>query len=239
MGNSFIRHVRPSGGYLVARSLKRQFDEDWFDPAFWGRRAVPVTAGGRGSAWFLRRESGDLVLRHFCRGGFPGRFVRREYVYTYPDAVRSFAEFRLLDTLRQMALPVPEPIAAGYNRRGRIFYHAYLIVRRISGAQPLSEFASDANAATWRAAGACVRRFHDAQVFHADLNLMNIMVSDQVYLIDFDRGKLMSTGNRGDWKAANIRRLERSLNKCLANLDAGLRARLWAAFLEGYQASDQ
>ncbi|MEX2475465.1 3-deoxy-D-manno-octulosonic acid kinase [Marinobacter sp.] len=235
MGNSYIRHVGPAGGYLVARSFHRQFMEAWFEPGFWGERAVPVTHGGRGSAWFLQLESGDLVLRHFCRGGVPGRVIHRGYFYTRADAVRSFAEFRLLDTLRKMDLPVPEPVAAGYRCRGPIFYHASIIIRRIPGAKPLSRFASNANIGVWKDAGACVRRFHDAGVFHADLNVMNILVSDQVYLIDFDRGRVMQSGRSGRWKASNIARLERSVNKSLADLDAGLRDQLWQAFLAGYR----
>jgi 3-deoxy-D-manno-octulosonic acid kinase len=234
MGEGYIRHVRATGGYLVARSFEKRFREAWFDPGYWGDNAVPVTQGGRGSAWFLLSKAGDLVLRHFCRGGVPGRFIRRDYVYTRADAVRSFAEFRLLHKLFRKGLPVPEPVAAGYSRRGQLFYHAAIIVRRISGATPLSEFASPSCVSSWHAAGACVRRFHDAGVFHADLNCMNILVSDQIYLIDFDRGRLMPSGRGGDWKAANISRLERSVNKTLADLDAPLRQQLWQAFLDGY-----
>ncbi len=81
----------------------------------------------------------------------------------------------------------------------------------------------------------CVRRFHDANVFHADLNLMNILVSDQVYLIDFDRGKIMPSAARSGWKESNINRLERSVNKCLADLEVGLKVQLWEAFLRGYR----
>ncbi|WP_048497789.1 3-deoxy-D-manno-octulosonic acid kinase [Marinobacter subterrani] len=221
----------------MAHSFQERFREAWFDPGFWGRLAIPVDKGGRGSTWFVRSGPDDhLVLRHFCRGGLPGRLVRRRYVFAGTDSVRSFAEFHLLDALGRMGLPVPEPVAAGFWRYTPLFYQASIIIRRIPGAKPLAEFASEASLDAWRAAGACVCRFHKAGVYHADLNLMNILVSDQVYLIDFDRGKIMPAGNSGDWQAANIRRLERSLNKCLANLDAGLRARLWGAFLEGYRA---
>ncbi|RBP29117.1 3-deoxy-D-manno-octulosonic acid kinase [Marinobacter pelagius] len=221
----------------MARSFQNRFREEWFDPRFWGDNAVPVTKGGRGSAWFIRSKSGGLVLRHFCRGGVPGRFIRREYVYTRADAVRSFVEFRLLHKLFRKGLPVPEPVAAGYSRRGQLFYHASIIIRRIPGARPLAEFASASCVSSWRDAGACVRRFHDAGVFHADLNCMNILVADNVYLIDFDRGRLMPAGKGDDWKTSNISRLERSVNKTLADLDAPLREQLWQAFLDGYGRS--
>lgn len=233
MGNGYERHLRAGGGYLVARSFGEVFREDWFDPGFWSDRASPVTTGGRGSAWFIRSDAGDLVLRHFCRGGIPGRFVRRGYVYTGSDAVRSFSEFRLLHELFHRGFPVPEPVAAGFSRRS-LLYQAALIVRRIPSAHPLSDFTSTDHRTTWQSAGACVRRFHDAGVFHADLNCMNILVADQVYLIDFDRGRLLPTSGNQGWKTANINRLERSVNKLLGGLDSGVRNDLWQSFLDGY-----
>ncbi len=236
MGNSYEKHVGAAGGYLVADSFRDKFRRDWFDPEFWGPDAAePVTTGGRGSAWFLSAGTDELVLRHFCRGGLPGRFIRRDYFYTGTDAVRSFAEFRLLHTLFQEGFPVPEPVAADFRRRGLLFYQASLIVRRIPEARPLSVFASADCVNTWRDAGTCVRRFHDAGVFHADLNCMNILVADRVYLIDFDRGRIVTSGHDSRWKAANISRLERSVNKLLGNLDVGLREELWQAFLAGYR----
>jgi len=237
MEETYIRHVEATGGYLVAGSFQHYFRDAWFDPGFWGVRAAPVTKGGRGAAWFIRKDSGDLVLRHFCRGGVPGHFLRRGYVYTRADAVRSFAEFRLLNKLHSKGLPVPEPVAAGFRRSGLVFYHASIIVRRIPNARPLSEFASVDDLEVWREAGACVRRFHNAGVCHADLNCMNILVSDQVYLIDFDRGRIKSSREGDGWRLSSISRLERSVNKCLVELGAGEREQLWQALLSGYQSA--
>ena len=236
MTDAYISHVGSAGGYLVAHSYQHAFREDWFDPGFWGARAERVVEGGRGAAWFIGLESGDFVLRHFCRGGLPGRFLRRDYIYTRADAVRSFAEFRLLNKLHHKGLPVPKPVAAGFRHRGQVFYHASIIIQRIPGARPLSESASMSDLDTWRAAGVCIRRFHDAGVFHADLNCMNILVGDEVYLIDFDRGRMMTARAGDGWKASNLSRLERSIHKCLASaLDMEQRGQLWQALLDGYQ----
>jgi len=235
VGDSYERHVGAAGGYLVAHSFRDAFRREWFDPEFWGECAEPVTAGGRGSAWFISAATDQPVLRHFCRGGLPGRFIRRDYFYAGIDAVRSFAEFRLLHKLFHEGFPVPEPVAADFRRRGRLFYQASLIVRRIPGARPLAEFTGADSANTWREAGACVRRFHDAGVFHADLNCMNILVADRVYLIDFDRGRMMFSGQADRWKAANISRLKRSVNKLLDSVAPDVTPALWQAFLEGYR----
>ena len=239
MGEGYERHLRAGGGYLVARSFGEVFREDWFDPGFWGDRASPVTTGGRGSAWFVRSDAGDLVLRHFCRGGIPGRFIRRDYLFNGRDAVRSFAEFRLLHELFHRGFPVPEPVAAGFSRRALLLYRAALIIRRIPGARPLSDFKDINQNGTWHEAGVCVRRFHNAGVFHADLNCMNILIADQVYLIDFDRGRIMPGRSNDAWEAANISRLERSVNKLLADVELDAREALWRAFLDGYKRADQ
>ncbi|SOB76696.1 3-deoxy-D-manno-octulosonic acid kinase [Marinobacter sp. LV10R510-11A] len=235
MGTNYTKHIGDTGGYLVSHAVRESFQEAWFDPVFWGEQAVIVTKGGRGAAWFVHAPCGELVLRHFCRGGLPGRYIRRAYVFTHTDAVRSLAEFRLLNKLLKKGLPVPEPIAAGYCLRGPLLYHASLIIRRIPDAVPLSECVRDVSSGeTWHAAGACVRRFHNAGVFHADLNCMNILVADQVYLIDFDRGRMMPEQAADGWKAKNISRLERSVKKCLEQLGAEERTQLWQDFLAGY-----
>ena len=124
MGDGYDEHLGAASGYLVASAFRNQFREAWFDPEFWGKKVEPVAQGGRGSAWFIHSEKGALVLRHFCRGGLPGRFIRREYVYTGSDSVRSVTEFRLLHTLFHRGFPVPEPIAAGYRRRALLLYQA-------------------------------------------------------------------------------------------------------------------
>lgn len=237
MGAGYIQHRGDTGGYLVSQIAEETFREEWFNPAFWGEQAVLVTQGGRGAAWFIQAPCGELVLRHFCRGGLPGRFVRRSYVFTRVEAVRSFAEFWLLNHLRTKGLPVPEPIAAGYRMRGPLLYNASLIIRRVPGAKPLTDYVSASGVEIWHSAGNCVRRFHNAGVNHADLNCMNILVADQVYLIDFDRGRVMPEQAGEGWKKSNIRRLERSVKKCLGQLDGNLREQLWQGFLAGYHGA--
>lgn len=236
MGINYTKHVAGTGGILVSDAVRNNFQEGWFCPDFWGAKASVVTQGGRGAAWFIHAPCGEIVLRHFCRGGLPGRFVRRDYVFTRADAVRSFSEFRLLNKLLKKGLPVPEPLAAGYRLRGPLLYHASLIVRRIPDARPLAECIGDTSSREiWHSAGACVRRFHNAGVFHADLNCMNILVADQVYLIDFDRGRMMPENTGDGWKANNLSRLERSAKKCLKKLSVEEYMQLWQDFLAGYR----
>jgi len=56
-----------------------------------------------------------------------------------------------------------------------------------------------------------IRQFHDAGVYHDDLNAHNILLAeDMIYLIDFDKGDIRQGKS---WKKKNLARLLRSLHK--------------------------
>ncbi len=179
-------------------NLPRDAAEAQFDPEFWRARGeLSAAIGGRGSAWFIGAGERQWVLRHYRRGGFIARWSRDVYVWMGEDRVRAFAEWRLLEFMRQRGLPVPKPVAARYGRAG-MCYRCDLITERIADAEPLSS--ALANGAleepAWRAVGAAVARLHRAGVDHADLNAHNILLDPKgaVSVIDFDRGRLHTAG---------------------------------------------
>ena len=195
--------------------------------------APPVraaAAGGRGAAWIVpASDGGEWVLRHYRRGGLPAKILADTYLWTGLDNTRPWREWRLLAELHALGLPVPRPVAARVVRSG-IAYRGDLITRRVPAARSLAELLVPAAASIpWRAVGACIRRFHEAGVWHADLNAHNILVDDTggVWLIDFDRGE--RRGGDGAWKQENLVRLSRSLHK-LGHGDA----QGWQALQQGY-----
>ena len=107
-------------------------------PRFWAGHGdiAPVGVGGRGAAWFIDHGAGQWVLRHYRRGGFVARLSQDRYLWTGEARVRAFAEYRLLADLAARGLPVPEPVAARYERRGP-WYRCDLITRRIAGSSVL------------------------------------------------------------------------------------------------------
>ncbi len=234
MGSDTEVHIKRDGiNALVVPEWAEQFDPDWFDPDYWGERAVPVSSGGRGSAWFVERPEQDWVLRHYRRGGLIGRLVRDSYLYMGKVRVRSFSEFRLLTHIYKAGLPAPKPIAAMYRRNGRA-YSASIIIERLQGVSPFGAIIGELTGSVWFEVGRTIRQFHDAGVCHADLNCFNIMIGEKrVFLIDFDKGKLVS-GSLSDarWKAENLARLRRSVEK-LTKLKADQR---WSALLKGYNS---
>jgi 3-deoxy-D-manno-octulosonic acid kinase len=220
-------------------NLAQDAQESLFEPEFWRARGeLAAVTGGRGSAWFIASGARQWVLRHFRRGGFIARLSQDGYVWTGEDAVRAFAEWRLLELLARRGLPVPRPVAARYQRTG-LRYRCDLITQRIVDAEPLS--AALARSALpeplWRCVGATVARLHGAGVDHADLNGHNILlgVKDAVSVIDFDRGRLRA---QGAWSARNLRRLRRSLGKISRDLPPGRYSdETWDWLMAGYEAA--
>lgn len=198
-----------------------------FDPTYAPNQAQPVTVGGRAAAWFIQIGTRQAVLKHYRRGGLIGRWVRDQYFWAGQDRVRSFAEFEVLSQLTQWGLPVPPVMAAAYWRTHGLCYRAAIITQRIAGARPLALSNLDAD---WSAAGHVVRRMHQCGVWHADLNVFNILVDalHTIWLIDFDRARLAvhsPTAQQG-----NMDRLKRSIDKvCGAYAPVA-----WRALRQGY-----
>ncbi len=219
-----------------ADSIK-QLDTQLFDADSWEQSGGLVgLAEGRGSALLLETAFGPAVLRRYLRGGWAARFSRDRYLFTGFERSRPLAEFRLLAMLRAQDLPVPHPLAAQCMRNG-IFYTGSLMTKRIPDVVPLADLLGsvEAGCELWRATGACIRRFHQQGVVHADLNARNIMVRDSaaVYLIDFDRARISKGAHRSF--EANLRRLRRSLDKLWPGSKKDQLESCWSCLLEGYR----
>lgn len=230
-----------AGRTVLIRSPKYPEVEDaWFDPTRWGAAAEPVNAGGRGGAWFVEAGQSKLVLRHYLRGGLVARFSRRTYVFRGLGAARSFAEFRLLEQLSKLDLPVPAPVAAMVRRVGCLRYQAAILVERIDGAVPLPEHPRLRDEELWQSVGAMIARFHDQGLEHVDLNADNLLVSGtDVFLIDFDRCRLHGPEKpSANWKQKNLDRLQRSIQKRCSELSDDVRAELWEALKAGYASGE-
>jgi 3-deoxy-D-manno-octulosonic acid kinase len=169
--------------------------------------APDVLAGSSaaGSRW---------VLRHYRRGGLIAKLSQDSYLWGGAARTRSFAEWRLLAELRRRGLPVPAPIAARYVR-GLFTYRADLITELLPGTRTLTDSITgrDLPESGWRAVGTTIGAFHREGVHHADLNANNILLAEnqtQVYVLDFDRGRIEA---RGPWEQTVLARLRRSLDK--------------------------
>lgn len=184
-----------------------------------------VTVGGRGKAWFIELEGLSAVLRAYQRGGLLAKINRQTYLGWTAEQSRAFREWRLLHTLYQLGLPVPQPVAASICRwPGRFspLYRAHILLKRIADVQTLQQRLAKQplQKEIWARLGRCIRRFHNLGVYHDDLNASNILLDhrQRVYLIDFDKGEIRpqtngETDHEAAWKQQNLQRLHRSLLK--------------------------
>lgn len=212
---SLLTTAKIEDGILYEPSLFGKPEPQLFNPPYWlSRNVATTTAGGRGQVVFIRDGERNWVLRHYRRGGLIATFNKDRYLWLGAEATRSFREWRLLEKLVEMKLPVPIPVAARYVR-GLISYRADLITREISGACSLSSVLMNSSLTKeqWRHIGTTLARFHKLGVHHADLNAHNIVfdAANSIYVLDFDRGVIRSIEQK--WIDAVLARLLRSLRK--------------------------
>jgi 3-deoxy-D-manno-octulosonic acid kinase len=188
--------------------------EDIFESMFWRNSGLLIgQAQGRGTTWFVQMTRGQAALRHYRRGGLLGKLVSDHYLFTGWQATRCYQEFQLLSTLYQAGVNVPRPIAARAVKR--IFcYQADLLSEKIPNARDLVAILKEKTLPTemYQKIGQEIKKMHDAQVNHTDLNIHNILidVDNKVWIIDFDK----CSERTGDhWKAGNLQRLKRSFIK--------------------------
>ena len=213
LGPEVKRSAVAGGAMLYDTSRVGNLSSDWFEPRYWqGRGELDGAARGRGATYFVKADGKSYVLRHYRRGGLMAQVFGDRYRWRDEQSTRPFAEWQLTYRLHRAGLPVPVPVAARYRQAGPR-YTGDIITERLPTVGSLTECLRTGalSVVTWIAIGRCIRRFHDAGVFHADLNAHNILLTpEQVYLIDFDRGELRS---RGWWADTTLVRLYRSLEK--------------------------
>jgi len=223
---------------LYDADLLEDVSDKHFNPGSW-ESASTVTgtfkSGGRGNTLFVTDGGQDFVLRRYLRGGLIGLLVRDNYLWSGEYGNRAFSEWRLLAKLAEAGLPVPRPAAARVRKSGP-FYKAELLTVRLPGIQSLSDrvTAAPTDKLFWSNFGKGIHRFHEAGVFHPDLNVSNCQFdgNDEFWLLDFDRGKLLPAGT---WRQRNLARLHRSLRK-LKRFDSKIyyNNACWNQLLEGY-----
>jgi len=179
----------------------------------------PAT-GGRGYVQRLPLDHGaSAILRRYHRGGFLRHFVHDTY---WDRPFRPLAELTCTETARLRGVPAVETLAAGIEWRPFGLYRGVFISREIAGAVNMWEWLQGTNIASERraiidATARTVASLHAAGVYHADLNLTNILVrpspSPQAFIIDFDRARLFPSPLLQHLRQRNLRRLRRSLQK--------------------------
>jgi len=201
-----------------------------------GRGAVPSVS--------LRRDT-HVVLRRYQHGGLFGGITGSLYL----GPARALEELHVTARAESMGAPVPHVLCLALWPAVGPFWSALIGTREERGARDLLEAllsapSAEARRALLREVGEAVRRLHDAGVDHRDLQLHNILVSEEsgrrrIVVVDLDRAVYHPRGGLPPrLRARNLGRLTRSAVK--AGLFRGpIGRRELAAFVGAYTGRDR
>ena len=196
---------------------------------------IRVKQAGRGSVSFFTHADVSMVHKHYLRGGLVSKLIFDRYLWLNLELTRSFIEFRALEEMSQLGLPVPRPIAARVKRRG-VSYTADLITEKLDNTKTLGDCLYDQSVSEqiFSTIGETIANFHATGCYHPDLNVENILIdeSQKVFLLDFDRWKRKEESKR--LGVSNIERLKSSIRKRLGSMDLPFPEKEWRGFLATY-----
>jgi 3-deoxy-D-manno-octulosonic acid kinase len=183
-----------------------------------------------------------LALRRLHHGGLFGPLLGSAFL----GIGRARRELEVTAELRARGAPVPRPVLAVASRIGGPLWRAALATVFEEAAQDAVAFLSSSPdrgqmRRACQAAGAAVRRFHDAGGHHPDLHVKNLLVRPgsplpEIIVIDLDRARVAAPPGPAE-RMAELMRLLRSLVK--RGLAERVGGRGVASFLQGYTAGDR
>lgn len=175
-----------------------------------GVGCIAVGAGGRGGLLRFPYPGGEGIIRRYRRGGILRHWLKESYLLQN----RPFRELSLLHELHQEGLSIPAPLGACWEWRGP-WLRGAIATQRVEAVDLKAFLGSerpDARDALHRC-GRLIREMHDRGVWHADLQVGNILIGfEREYLIDFDKA-VRRAALSPRLRARNLNRLERSFRK--------------------------
>ncbi len=182
--------------------------------------ASEAGAGNRGSAFRLALDDGlELFARRSRRGGIIASILSDTYVGITP---RPLTELAVTIEAMRRGIPVAEPMAAMVEWIAPALYRGFFLTRAVRG-MTLWEFVKTDDDPTVRShvlaqARTAIDTMHSKGLFHADLNLHNLLVTQTnesftVIIIDLDKSRLFDAPVSSAMRRANATRLIRSARK--------------------------
>ncbi len=182
--------------------------------------AAQAGAGNRQSAFRLNLAEGlELFARRGRRGGMIASILSDVYLGVTP---RPLNELALTVEAMRRGIPVAEPMGAMVEWIGPALYRGFFLTRAVRG-MTLWEFLKTDDDPIVRGhvlgqARAAIDAMHSQGLFHADLNLHNLLVTQAresftVIVIDLDKARLFDAPLSAAMRRANAARLMRSARK--------------------------
>ncbi|MGH7864391.1 MAG: lipopolysaccharide kinase InaA family protein [Candidatus Binataceae bacterium] len=184
------------------------------------RAANAPGIGGRASVHRLELGGGvELIARRSLRGGMMRHLVRDMFVGVQ---ARPLAELRLTLEARRRNIPVAEPAGAVVEWLAPLIYRGWFLTRPIPGMTLWEFMQTDDDPAVRKhvltAARASIADMHERGLVHADLNLLNLFVTQlgekfAVVVLDLDKARLLDWPLPQGLRKLQARRLARSVRK--------------------------
>jgi 3-deoxy-D-manno-octulosonic acid kinase len=181
--------------------------------------AVEAGAGNRQSAHRLELDGLELFARRGRRGGMIASILSDIYLGMTPRPLNELAV--TVEAMRR-GIPVAEPMGAMVEWIGPALYRGFFLTRAVRG-MTLWEFVKTDDDPTVRhhvleQARAAIETMHNKGLFHGDLNLHNLLVTQArdsftVVIIDLDKSRLFDAPVSAAMRHANTARLIRSAHK--------------------------
>lgn len=176
--------------------------------------------GGRGAAYRTTLPGGvRAVVRPYMRGGLVARVSRDTFLGPRP---RPWRELLLTVAAHDRGVAVPDVLAARVEG-GWLGYRGTFVTAELPDVVPLIDALRATRSAeerqhTAELAGVAVGTLHQAGVWHADLNLTNVLVpaaghAGTARIVDLDRARLCRAPLGLRARRRNLRRLARSVRK--------------------------
>ncbi len=212
----------------IRRGFSSLLDEggEWRQDLAPGAEDEATVYTGRGKLIRLSlgpTEEGCALVRHYRRGGIFGSLLRDYYL----GRTRFVQEVRVSEWARAQGVPTAEVLALKSEQAGFGLYRADLVTREITDSEDLDRYLKSARSGAGRppareheiirSVAHLLQGMHRAGLYHADLNLKNILVQVsetgvRSYVIDLDRARVIHPlGPR--MRIRNLVRLYRSLDK--------------------------
>jgi hypothetical protein len=176
--------------------------------------------GNRASGFSLSFKPGqELFVRRCRRGGFV-RFLLDDLYLGFKT--RPLAELALAVQAWRRGLPVAEPVGAAVERVLPFLYRGFVLTRPLKG-MTLWEFVRTDDEPLVRRhaveqARQSIEAIHQGGLFHNDLNLHNLFVTESgerlsVTVLDLDKALLFDRPLKPGLRRRNLARLSRSIRK--------------------------
>jgi 3-deoxy-D-manno-octulosonic acid kinase len=146
---------------------------------------------GRGETYLVTdKYNHRIVIRHYWRGGFIGKFLKDKFCRFFYSSKRAMHEYDLLLTMRKMGLSVPRPIVARITKIG-FFLKNDIITQEIPGAKNIAKILCERKLTDAEICkiGEAIGKMFTAGVYHSDLNINNLLFdgAGNAWIVDFDK----------------------------------------------------